>query len=563
MAIAITSDIEVVLGVLTLIGSTLLGFMVYFNNKKSSTNRLFFLLSIFIDLYIIVNFVSLHPPINTPEVQLFWIRVVMLVCSFIGPILFLLVHTFPHQHLRLRFRYILGLFTLMTLSAIASITPLVFKAIEYPGGKPVPVPGPGIPIFFLDFVGLFIVSIITLIVKYRRAVGEEKGKLLSFLVGVLVSFSLMGICTVTFVVILKTSAMVFLGPIFPVVLIGCIAYSIVKHKMFDVKVFSTQILMAVIAIVLFSKIFMAQSVTAQIVDMVLFLLVAVIGIILVKSVRREVEQREELATLAQTLEKANLRLQELDRQKTEFLSIASHQLRTPLSIIKGYIELIEDGVYGKMPKKVEAVLSDMDESNERLVKLVDEFLDISRIEQERTKFNFEKCDISETVQSVLKELSQKAEGKGLILSEPTYPKSHEVTMDEEKVRHVIFNFVDNALKYSDKGSVDVKVTTEKGGFAVRVQDQGFGFNKEDEANFFQKFYRGKNVVGTNVNGTGLGIYVCKKFIEAHGGNVWAHSPGLGKGSEFGFWIPAVPVDKPAPKEETLKQTAVLQGAQVE
>lgn len=563
MAIAITSDIEIVLGVLTFIGATLLGLMVYLNNKKSSTNRLFLLLSIFIDLYIVVNYISLHPPVDTPAVQLFWIRVVMLVCSFIGPTLFFLVHTFPREKITLRFRYVIGLFTLMTLSAIASITPLVFKAIEYPGGKPVPVPGPGIPIFFIDFIGLFIVSIITLILKYRRASGEEKGKLLSFLVGVLVSFSMMGIFTVTFVAILKTSAMVFLGPIFPVVLMGCVSYSIVKHRMFDVKVFSTQILISIISIVLFSKIFMAQSVTAQIVDMILFLLVAVIGIVLVRSVRREVEQREELAHLAKTLEKANLRLQELDRQKTEFLSIASHQLRTPLSIIKGYIELIEDGVYGKMPKKVESVLSDMDESNERLVKLVDEFLDISRIEQERTKFNFAKCDISETVESVLKELSQKAEGKGLKISEPTYPANHEVTMDEEKVRHVIFNFVDNALKYSDKGSVDVKVTTEKGGFAVRVQDQGFGFNKEDEANFFQKFYRGKNVVGTNVNGTGLGIYVCKKFIEAHGGNVWAHSPGLGKGSEFGFWIPSVPVEKPLPKEETLKETAVLQGAQVE
>ena len=98
-----------------------------------------------------------------------------------------------------------------------------------------------------------------------------------------------------------------------------------------------------------------------------------------------------------------------------------------------------------------------------MLKLVDEFLDISRIEQDRTKFNFAKYDISEIVESVLKELSQKAEGKGLKLSKTTYPKNHDIIMDEEKIRHVIFNFVDNALKYSDRGSVDVKVTEEKEG----------------------------------------------------------------------------------------------------
>ncbi len=539
MNLVITQDIEIVLGILTFIASTSLGFLVYKNNKKSATNKLFLFLALFIDLYIFVNYVSLHPPSTDPQVQLFWIRIVMMVCSFLGPILILLVHTFPREKITLRLRYIVSLGILMLSSAVASITPLVFSSINFPEGKPVPVPGPGIPIFFLDFIGLFLLSFIILIVKYRRAKGEEKQKLFSFLLGVIISFSLMGISTVTFVVILKTSAAVFLGPIFPVILMTCIAYAIVKHKIFNVQVFSTQALMATIYIVLFSKIFFSQTLIARVVDAVLFLIVTVVGILLVGSVRREIEQRDQLAALANSLERANLRLKELDQQKTEFLSIASHQLRTPLSIIKGYIELIEDGVYGKLPKKAEPVLVDMNESNERLVKLVDEFLDITRIEQERTKFNFEKLDLKDTIASVLKELSQKSKSKRLVVQTDILPKDTVVDMDEEKIRHVVFNFVDNAIKYSDKGTIKVSVNEEDSGFCLRVKDQGFGFEKEDEVNFFQKFYRGKNVVGTNVNGTGLGIYVCKKFIEAHGGKVWAKSPGLGKGSEFGFWIPKI------------------------
>jgi len=241
--------------------------------------------------------------------------------------------------------------------------------------------------------------------------------------------------------------------------------------------------------------------------------------------------------LANSLEKANLRLQEIDRQKTDFLSIASHQLRTPLSIAKGYIELIQDGAYGKIPKKVFDILGEMDGSNEHLVKLVDEFLDITRIEQGRTKFSFDNKNVNDLAAGVVKELSKRAKDKGLkIVFKPTI-NLEKIQIDEEKIRHVVFNFVDNAIKYSEKGTITVLTEKEEKGITVRVRDNGLGFGPEDKASFYQKFYRGKNVVGTNVTGTGLGLYVCRKFIEAHNGHVWAHSPGLGKGGEFGFWLP--------------------------
>jgi len=263
----------------------------------------------------------------------------------------------------------------------------------------------------------------------------------------------------------------------------------------------------------------------------------VFGVMLVRSVREEVTRRKEVTKLAKSLEQANLRLQELDRQKTEFLSIASHQLRTPLSIIKGYLELIGDGAYGKVTKKMREILGDMDESNERLVKLVDDFLDITRIEQGRTKFSFDMYDMNDIVTSVVNELHDRAKDRKLKLLWQSGKEKHMMYMDDEKIRHVIFNYVDNAIKYTPKGSITVLLERGDDGLTVKVSDTGIGFGKEDEANFFQKFYRGKNVESTNVNGTGLGIYVCKKFIETHGGRVWAKSGGIGKGSEFGFWLP--------------------------
>ncbi len=243
---------------------------------------------------------------------------------------------------------------------------------------------------------------------------------------------------------------------------------------------------------------------------------------------------------------ANLRLQELDKQKTEFLSIASHQLRTPLSIIKGYVELIKDGAYGEPSKELLETLGNIDETNERLVKLVEEFLDISRIEQGRTKFSFADHAIEDVVDSVIKELFERSKDKKLTL-EWKRTEIGQSVMDEEKIRHVVFNFVDNAIKYSEQGTIRVTATAEEGGIVVRVKDNGLGFNKEDEVNFFQKFYRGENVKTVNVGGTGLGLYVCRKFIENHGGRVWAKSEGLGKGGEFGFWIPKNPPPQTEPK----------------
>ncbi len=537
MTFVVTQEVEIFLGIITFLLSTYLGGVIYFQNRKSWTNRLFMLLAFFIDIYIVVNFFSLHPPTDTPQNQLFWIRMVMVVTSFIGPILLLLVHTFPKEKLRMKKKYLVSLLTLMTVSIYASATTLVFRAIDYPGGEPVPVPGPGIPIFFLDFVGLFALSFIILIYKYRKATGENKKRHLHFLLGVLASFSLMGLTTVTFVWILKTSAGVFLGPIFPVVLMAFISYSIIRHQLFNVKVIATKTVLVLIGILLLSKVFFFDSVLGAVIDLVVLAFFMMFGVFLIRSVKAEIRQKEELEHLAHSLEKANARLKKLDQQKTEFLSIASHQFRTPLSIIKGYIELIEDGAYGRTTKKMQHVLDDMDESNERLVKLIDGFLDITRIEQGRTKYIFNEQDINVTISSVVTELTDRATAKGLTLKWKENKDLPSVMYDEEKIRHVIFNFVDNAIKYCDKGSINITIAEEKKGVALRVKDTGIGFDADDGNNLFQKFFRSKNAEASNVGGTGLGIYVCRKFVESHKGHVWSESEGVGKGSEFGFWIP--------------------------
>jgi signal transduction histidine kinase len=146
-------------------------------------------------------------------------------------------------------------------------------------------------------------------------------------------------------------------------------------------------------------------------------------------------------------------------------------------------------------------------------------------------------NICTLIDEATNDLKIKAKEKKLKVEWVCPAQMPQVYCDQEKMHHVIYNFIDNALKYSEKGVVRVTLEEQGGGAVFRVHDQGIGFEKSDENNFFQKFYRGDNVRTIGIDGTGLGLYVCRKFVEAHSGRVWARSEGLGKGSEFGFWVP--------------------------
>ena len=391
-------------------------------------------------------------------------------------------------------------------------------------------------IYSIYFIVLFIFYCVYFVREYRDSSDTFRNQVKLILTGInitvltaiFVSF-ILPIFGITRLNVLDSPSTIFLV-IFSV-------YSIIKYKFLDIKLITAEVFAALLVILNFINFINAENSDEKIESLFIFVATLIFGFLLIRSVDSEIKRREEVTKLAHSLEKANLRLQELDRQKTDFLSIASHQLRTPLSIAKGYLELLTDGAYGKMSPESKEILRQMDESNEHLVKLVDEFLDITRIEQGRTKFVFEDKNIVDLISGVVKELKDRANDKGLDIVWKSSKEKKIINMDDEKIRHVIFNFIDNAIKYSDKGKIHVSWLSEKNGVSVRVKDNGFGFGEEDEVNFYQKFYRGKNVEGTNVGGTGLGLFVCRKFIEAHGGHVWAHSAGLGKGSEFGFWIP--------------------------
>lgn len=251
-----------------------------------------------------------------------------------------------------------------------------------------------------------------------------------------------------------------------------------------------------------------------------------------------IKLEEEVKEKTKQLSKANQDLKKLDVAKSEFISIASHQLRTPLTVIKGYISMMREGSFGKIRPKILENLEKVYVSNERLIQLVENLLDISRIESGRQEFAWKKIQLEDLAAEVTEKLQENAQKKNLKL---TFHKPQEklppVVIDDGKIHEVMMNFVDNAIKYTETGTVDVYIKKDKEMLTFCVKDTGKGMSEEGKQKLFQKFSRGKDSFRQHTEGLGLGLYVATMMMKAHEGKIWAESPGEGKGSTFCFAVP--------------------------
>ncbi len=259
----------------------------------------------------------------------------------------------------------------------------------------------------------------------------------------------------------------------------------------------------------------------------------------VSIISRNLKLYENLQKINKKLQEANIHLRHLDKAKSEFLSIASHQLRTPISSLKGYLSMILDGDYGKIPIKIKRILNGLFESSARLSRTINIFLDVSRIEDGKFHLAKKSTNIDSLIISVLEELKNEAQQKGLQLK---YQKSCQKKdlfslIDSAKIREVILNLIDNALKYTKKGTVLINLICQKKNLKFSVQDKGIGIVAEDLPLLFKKFVRGKGASNIYTGGSGLGLFVAQKIIEDHQGRIWVESKGKNKGSTFSFSLP--------------------------
>jgi signal transduction histidine kinase len=234
---------------------------------------------------------------------------------------------------------------------------------------------------------------------------------------------------------------------------------------------------------------------------------------------------------------------EVDRMKTEFVSLASHELRTPLTAIKGFTEMVLDGDAGEINAEVAEYLGIVDSNAERLMALVNDLLDLSRIESGRIQLKSEPVDLSEVVKTVVVTMQPKVQEKGQSLAVSVDPAAVSVVGDKDKLIQVLTNYVSNAHKYTqEEGAIRLDVTQQDAFAHVAVADNGHGIAPEDQQRLFTRFYRVDNAMTKEVGGTGLGLSIVKQLIELQGGQVGVQS-ALGEGSTFWFTVPLQQRDK--------------------
>lgn len=247
----------------------------------------------------------------------------------------------------------------------------------------------------------------------------------------------------------------------------------------------------------------------------------------------------ERAQLYADLKIANERLQEMDRLKDEFVSVTSHELRTPMTAIKSYVWMILNKKAGEIEPKAKDYLHKVYLSTERLINLVNDMLDVSRIESGRIQLQIAPLDLVSLANQVKDEFMARAVERNMGLKVLASELLPPVLADKEKIHQVLENLVGNSFKFTpDGGVVTLTVTMKENNVEVAISDTGRGIAKEDLPKLFTKFGRlGDSLVSmAESGGTGLGLYICKQVIELHQGKIWAESE-LGKGSTFTFTLP--------------------------
>lgn len=330
---------------------------------------------------------------------------------------------------------------------------------------------------------------------------------------------------------------------------GMLAYLIVQYKAFDIKLIGAQAIMVSLIILIASQFAFIQNPTNRILTGITLVLAIIFGLQLIKSVKKEIAQKEQLAVL-------NVELQRLDKAKNEFINIASHQLRTPITVIKGVISMIQDGTMNRLDEATKTKFYDGAKIKcQKLEDIINDILNSTSLTNK--KFNVmdksaEKIVIKDFFEKMIEGFKPETIGRGITLTLGALDESvPEITGQKRYLEEAFSNLITNAIKYtpSSKATDDIRQTRNEeeakivisnrrdGDFVIfSVKDNGIGIPADAIPTLFQKFVRAKNATEMYTDGTGLGLFIIKEIVEGHGGSVWVESE-LGKGSEFFLRLP--------------------------
>lgn len=519
---------------ITAIFWTSFGIFAYIKNHKDFSTRLFALLSVSFATYSYSWFFLLRT--TDAESAFFFSRILACAAPFI--VIFYLHWAFSVLNIHNKRKLVIFLcyvinvifffFILIDPSYISDVKPIMFFPFW-------PVAGHNYVFFLVFGYGLTICySVYELIKGYQNSNGDKKHQIIYLMLGSLLGF---GGGVTNFPLMYGLNIIQPFG-VFAIMASPFIySYAAVRYKLMDIKVVATQFFAGAMNVIFLINLILSETVSEKFFNTFLLIFVIVFTILLIKGVRKEIQQRERIQLLATDLEKANVRLTELDRQKSEFVSFATHQLRAPLTAMKGYASLILEGDMGKITEETRGAIGRIFESSNTLTSIVDDYLNVTRIELGTMKYAFETIDLKTLIEDVIAELKpniDKSTNVKFLFGAENAGTDYRITADRDKLKQVIANLIDNSLKYTPKGSVGVSLSFNraKHKFVFMIKDTGIGIAPETLPHLFAKFSRASNANKTNIKGTGLGLFVAKEIVVAHHGTIRAESMGEGKGSTF-------------------------------
>ncbi len=428
------------------------------------------------------------------------------------------------------------LFPIVAVISLLTLSPLVFNHVTTlaPVGQVSTVAkGPGILLFIGIVIYLFIAAFYTLVKKINQAEGILKSQLKVMFYGLLCTFLLIAIFNFLLPAVFNDLGLAPLGALFILPFIAATFYAMDKYKFLNTKVVAATFLIFVLAVLSFAEIIFSTTLTLILFRSGIFLMVLGLGILLIRTVLREVQQRELIEQQEKSLEIANARQENL-------LHFISHEVKGYFTRSAAAFAAITEGDYGAISPELKTLSSTALAETRKGVETVMEILDAGNFKKGTVKLAHEPFDLKVSLEKTITDFQPAAQGKHLTLdaSVPT-DTSFTVVGDEPQLRkHVIGNLIDNAIRYTPQGSVQISLSQNGTTILFTVRDTGVGITPEDMGRLFTEGGRGTESVKINVHSTGYGLFIAKSIVEQHGGRIWAESQGAGKGTTFFVELPA-------------------------
>jgi signal transduction histidine kinase len=537
----ITTSLFILSSFLTVATSLLVAIFVSFNWKLKQ-NRLWFFTAICIGTWSLA--LAMEVSSSNSGTAMFWNKILNLAAILIPAFFYHFIVEFLKKDGKEK--YLVGLAYALSVFFLCAnfFTNLLVKAVPPLAGFNYWAEAGALYYPFFVFFAFFMGRIAYLLMVYRRRYplrSVERQQVSYFLIAVI--FGAGGGITnffpqLGFNIFPFGNFLVALYAIF-------ITYAILKHHLFNIKIVATELLTFTIWFFLFAQIFFAESLLVQLINVGVLILAIVFGILLIKSVIREVEQREHIEKIEKEIEralavekKANDELEKLADIKNQFLMTIQHHLRTPLTAMRGYADLLLDGSFGKVPPKIKDVVQKFEDSTVGLIKMVNDFLDITQFQMGKQVITLkEGVNLSETLDEIVKDQELTVGQKGLFMKLDRVENCI-IKADESKLKAALVNILDNSVKYTKEGGINISLKIEGNLAKIQIKDNGMGIAKERLAKLFDSaFQRTDEAKKTFSSGRGIGLYLSSQIVQAHKGKIWAESEGEGKGSTFFIDLP--------------------------